>query len=317
MSWSAIKAQTDKPFNVNFFCHAPPDAERRSAKRVANGAGAVLRTSSASMPRHRRRTGTRAVQRTKRPTCWSEFKPAVVSFHFGLPRPSCSRACEAWGAKILSSATTVEEARWLEAHGVDAIIAQGLEAGGHRGNFLSDDLTHPARHVRAAAADRAGREAAGDRCRRHRRRRRRCGGDGAGRGRRADRHRLPAVPRSDDQRGAPRGAQERAPRHTALTNLFTGRPARGIVNRVMRELGPDQRRSAGLSAGHRRHCAAACQGGRRRARATSRRFGRARMPADARRSRPRNSRANWPPVCSLVLFLRMEVAERPAPVTRL
>ena len=65
-------------------------------------------------------------------------------------RPELLARVRAWGAKILSSATTVDEARWLEAHGVDAIIAQGLEAGGHRGMFLSDDLTHAGRHVRAA-----------------------------------------------------------------------------------------------------------------------------------------------------------------------
>ena len=71
----------------------------------------------------------------------SEFKPAVVSFHFGLPSAELLARVRAWGSKILSSATTVEEARWLEAHGVDIIVAQGLEAGGHRGMFLSEDLT--------------------------------------------------------------------------------------------------------------------------------------------------------------------------------
>ncbi len=71
----------------------------------------------------------------------SDFKPAVVSFHFGLPSAELLARVRAWGAKVLSSATTVEEARWLEAHGADAIVAQGLEAGGHRGMFLSDDVT--------------------------------------------------------------------------------------------------------------------------------------------------------------------------------
>ena len=71
----------------------------------------------------------------------SDFRPAVVSFHFGLPAPELLARVRAWGAKVLSSATTVDEARWLEAHGADAIVAQGLEAGGHRGMFLSDDVT--------------------------------------------------------------------------------------------------------------------------------------------------------------------------------
>src|SRR5207248_5313059 len=65
----------------------------------------------------------------------------AVSFHFGLPSPELLAQVQGWGAKVLSSATTVDEARWLEARGVDAIIAQGFEAGGHRGMFLSDDLT--------------------------------------------------------------------------------------------------------------------------------------------------------------------------------
>jgi nitronate monooxygenase len=71
----------------------------------------------------------------------AEFKPAVVSFHFGLPSAELLARVRAWGSKIFSSATTVGEASWLEARGVDAIIAQGLEAGGHRGIFISEDLT--------------------------------------------------------------------------------------------------------------------------------------------------------------------------------
>src|SRR6185295_18487915 len=70
-----------------------------------------------------------------------EFKPAVVSFHFGLPSAELVRRVRSWGSKILACATTVDEARWLEAHGADAIVAQGVEAGGHRGIFLSDDLS--------------------------------------------------------------------------------------------------------------------------------------------------------------------------------
>jgi nitronate monooxygenase len=65
----------------------------------------------------------------------------VVSFHFGLPAPELLARVKASGARVLSSATTVDEARWLEAHGADAVIAQGLEAGGHRGMFLTGDVT--------------------------------------------------------------------------------------------------------------------------------------------------------------------------------
>lgn len=69
------------------------------------------------------------------------FKPAVVSFHFGLPDKTLLARVKSWGSKIIASATTVEEALFLEAAGIDAIIAQGLEAGGHSGHFLSDDLS--------------------------------------------------------------------------------------------------------------------------------------------------------------------------------
>ena len=68
------------------------------------------------------------------------FRPAVVSFHFGLPRPEWVEQIKRWGSKIFSTATTVEEASWLAQNGADAIIAQGLEAGGHRGSFLTDDM---------------------------------------------------------------------------------------------------------------------------------------------------------------------------------
>src|SRR6185369_10446552 len=69
------------------------------------------------------------------------FKPPVVSFHFGVPSKALMQRVKTWGSKILSSATSLDEARYLEAHGVDAIIAQGYEAGGHRGMFLTADLS--------------------------------------------------------------------------------------------------------------------------------------------------------------------------------
>lgn len=69
------------------------------------------------------------------------FRPPVVSFHFGVPSAGLLARVKSWGSKVLAAATTVEEARWLESRDVDAIVAQGLEAGGHRGMFLTDDLT--------------------------------------------------------------------------------------------------------------------------------------------------------------------------------
>ncbi len=143
----------------------------------------------------------------------------------------------AWGAKILSSATTIEEARWLEARGVDAIIAQGLEAGGHRGSFLSDDLTTQVgtfallpqivQAVRVPViaaggiADAKGVAAAIA-----------LGAAGVQIG--TAYLLCPEATTSPVHRAALKSGNAQ---HTALTNLFTGRPARGIVNRLMSELG--------------------------------------------------------------------------------
>ena len=137
---AAIKAQTRKPFNVNFFCHNPPEAD---AGREARWRAALApyykeyEIDAAKIPAGPGGApfGSEAIEIIE------AFKPAVVSFHFGLPPAELLAKVRATGAKILGSATTVEEARWLEAQGADAVIAQGIEAGGHRGLFLSDDLT--------------------------------------------------------------------------------------------------------------------------------------------------------------------------------
>lgn len=135
---AAITAQTAKPFNVNFFCHTSP---KPSVERDTMWKATLSRYYQAfgidphSIPEGAGRTSFDA----EAAELLSEFKPPVVSFHFGLPSAELLGRVKAWGSKILSSATTVDEALWLEAHGVDAIIAQGLEAGGHRGIFLSDD----------------------------------------------------------------------------------------------------------------------------------------------------------------------------------
>ena len=162
----------------------------------------------------------------------------MVSFHFGLPRQALLRRVKTSGCLVFSTATTVEEARWLDQRGCDAIIAQGYEAGGHRGMFLTDDVaTQPgtlalvpqvvdAVTVPVIAA----------------------GGIGDGRGIAAA-FALGAAgvqvgtaylftPESlitDLHRAALRSARDD---QTALTNVFSGRPARGLMNRVMQEVGP-------------------------------------------------------------------------------
>lgn len=232
----AITAQTSKPFNVNFFCHAPPtaDAEREASWRAA--LAPYYRELGLDLGAVPAGAG-RAPFSPEVADLLSEFQPSVVSFHFGLPSAKLLERVRGWGGKVLSSATTVEEARWLEARGVDAVIAQGLEAGGHRGMFLSPDLDSQVgtfallpQVVRAVKcpviaaggiADTRGVAAA-----------RALGAAGVQIG--TAYLLCPEATTSAVHRAA---LQSEAARITALTNLFTGRPARGIVNRIMRELG--------------------------------------------------------------------------------
>jgi len=234
---AAIRAQTDRPFNVNFFCHRIPAADDAREQRWRAKLAPYYQELGIAMS-----SGTAGAPRLpfdeRMADVLVDLLPSIVSFHFGLPSSRLVARLKIRGIKIVSSATTVDEARWLEAHGVDAIIAQGLEAGGHRGHFLSPDLTRQMgtfallpQVVRAVSvpviaaggiADAAGVRAA------------------------------LALGASAVQIGtayllsteATTTAIHRAALasdgscHTALTNLFTGRPARGIVNRLMRELGP-------------------------------------------------------------------------------
>jgi nitronate monooxygenase len=132
-----IRQQTDRPFNLNFFCHRPPAPDAaREAKWVERLAPyrRELGVEQATVPGARAPFGEEACALVE------EFRPRVVSFHFGLPEQRLFDRVKAAGARVIASATTVAEARWLEKRGVDAVIAQGAEAGGHRGMFLSEDL---------------------------------------------------------------------------------------------------------------------------------------------------------------------------------
>ena len=234
---AAIKAAIDRPFNVNFFCHAPPEAsaEREAAWRAAlTPYYREFGIDPGAIPKGPGRSPFSA----EAAAILAEFRPAVVSFHFGLPAADLLAWVKALGAKVLSSATTVEEARWLEAHGADAVIAQGAEAGGHRGMFLTADLSTQAgtfallpqivRAVRlpviaaGGIADARGVAAALA-----------LGAAGAQVG--TAYLLCPEATTSAVHRAA---LKSEAARHTALTNLFTGRPARGIVNRLMKDFGP-------------------------------------------------------------------------------
>ncbi len=232
-----LAAGTERPWNVNFFAHTPPVPDPARAAAWRERLAPYYREfgiDPAGIPAGpgRQPFDARAAELVE------QFRPAVVSFHFGLLPDDLLVRVKATGAFVLSSATTVAEARWLESRGVDAIIAQGLEAGGHRGMFLSDDVTTQvgsfALLPQIVVAVRCPVIAAG--------------GIATSEGVAAAR----ALGAAAVQVGtaylncpeATTGALHRAAlgseaaRHTALTKLFTGRPARGIVNRVMRELDP-------------------------------------------------------------------------------
>ncbi|MEX2649419.1 MAG: nitronate monooxygenase [Alphaproteobacteria bacterium] len=232
-----IRQRMARPINVNFFCHvAPePDAAREAAwkARLAGYYVELGLDPTASAPAVNRAPFDEAMCAVV-----EDFKPEVVSFHFGLPAPALIARVKAAGCLLMSSATTVAEARWLEDRGCDAIIAQGFEAGGHRGVFLTDTIATQAGTFalvpQVVDAVKVPVIAAG--------------GIADGRGIAA----AFALGAAGAQVGTaylftPEStitAMHRAALHaarddqTALTNLFTGRPARGLINRLMREIGP-------------------------------------------------------------------------------
>ncbi len=231
------RKRTSRPLNLNFFCHRPPvpsnareAAWRARLKPYYEEFGI---DPGAPVPSSNRAPFDAAFCEIV-----EELRPQVVSFHFGLPDAGLLRRVKDAGCKVLSSATTVAEARQLEAQGVDAVIAQGSEAGGHRGMFLTSDVSGQpgtfalvpqvadAVKVPVIAAggvsDARGIAAA-----------LMLGAAGVQVGsaylhcpesRIAAPHRAALAQVRDDA--------------TAITNLMTGRPARGIVNRLMREIGP-------------------------------------------------------------------------------
>ncbi|MFC6338822.1 DUF561 domain-containing protein [Pseudomonas sp. CCM 7891] len=234
---TTIRQGSTRPLNVNFFCHQPPPADAERDRQWKNLLEPYYRELGADFDAPTP-VSNRAPFNIGACEVVEEFRPEVVSFHFGLPEKSLLDRVKATGAKVLSTATTVEEAIWLEQRGCDAIIAMGYEAGGHRGMFLTEDLSSQigtlalvpqivdAVSVPVIAA----------------------GGIADARGIVA----AFALGASAVQIGTaylftPEAKVTPSHHHalrntqasdTALTNLFTGRPARGIINRVMRELGP-------------------------------------------------------------------------------
>src|SRR5215471_13014186 len=232
-----IRRKTSRPINVNFFCHQQPRGDpalemnwrrRLEAYYVQMG----LDDSAAVL------SSNRAPFDDKMCDLVLEFHPEVVSFHFGLPDRDLLARIRRTGAKIISSATSVDEARWLEDQGCDAIVAQGYEAGGHRGMFLTQsvftqvgtmalvpqvvDAVRVPVIAAGGIADARGIVAAF--------------ALGAAAVQIGTAYLLcPEARISPPYRQALKDAKDN---ETAITNVFTGRPARGIVNHFMREIGP-------------------------------------------------------------------------------
>jgi nitronate monooxygenase len=230
-----VKQGTGRPFNINFFAHEAPmvDAARdvRWRQRLAKYYAELGLAPDAKGP-------SRAAFDASFCDLLLEFVPKVASFHFGLPDGALVKRLKAAKILILCSATTAEEARWLEGEGVDAVIAQGAEAGGHRGMFLVDDISRQAGTMalvpQVVDAVKVPVIAAG--------------GIGDGRGIAAALALgaagvqigtafmlTPEAKTPPLHRAALKQANDNS---TTLTNVFTGRPARGIVNRIVREIGP-------------------------------------------------------------------------------
>lgn len=233
----ALKASTNRPFNLNFFAHTPPEPDTSAEKSWRAALAPYYREYGLDEGVINNGPGRQPFN-AEMAAIVEEFQPAVVSFHFGLPAPELLQRVKAAGATVLSSATTVEEALWLESNGADGIIAQGLEAGGHRGIFLTKDMSTQmgtfallpqvvtavsvpviaaggiadARGVKAALALGAAAAQVGTA--------------------------FMLCPEATTRAVHREALKSDAARHTAITNLFSGGPARGIMNRVMRELGP-------------------------------------------------------------------------------
>lgn len=234
---TTIKSQTGNPINVNFFCHTQPVSKperetrwREVLQTYFNEFGIDANSIAAGLGRRPFSHDVADVL--------EEFKPEIVSFHYGLPASELLARVKAWGATVLASATTLEEAQWLEANGADVIIAQGFEAGGHRGMFLSNDIRtqvgtfallpqiiHKVKIPVIAAggiADSKGVAAALSL--------------GATAVQVGTAYLLCSETKTSQIHRA--ALKSEVVHHTVITNLFSGRPARGIINRVIKEIGP-------------------------------------------------------------------------------
>jgi nitronate monooxygenase len=129
-----VRELTKRPFQLNFFCHERAEIGPGTAARARDRFAAVYAELGLGDPPE---PGIPEIRFDElRLGALLEIRPATVSFHFGLPEAEQLAAIRAAGIAVLASATTASEAQALEAAGVDAVVAQGAEAGGHRGSFL-------------------------------------------------------------------------------------------------------------------------------------------------------------------------------------
>ncbi|TKT72843.1 nitronate monooxygenase [Afipia massiliensis] len=232
-----FRQRISAPLNMNFFCHTPVDADAAREAGWRKRLEAYYKELGLD-PGMTVQAANRAPFDAQMCELVEELKPEVVSFHFGLPDKALLKRVKAAGSIVIGSATIVKEAVWLEQNGADAIIAQGAEAGGHRGMFLTQNIASQpgtmslvpqvvdAVKVPVIAA----------------------GGIADGRGIAAAFAlgaagvqigtaylRTPESKVSALGQAALAAAADDA---TVITNVMTGRPARGVMNRVMREVGP-------------------------------------------------------------------------------
>ncbi|WP_316165139.1 MULTISPECIES: nitronate monooxygenase [unclassified Bradyrhizobium] len=232
-----IRQRVSAPINVNFFCHTPVEADAAREAAWKQRLGAYYQEYGVD-PAAPVAAANRAPFDAAMCAVVEELKPDIISFHFGLPEPGLLARVKATGAVVMASATVVREAVWLERNGADVIIAQGAEAGGHRGMFLTDKLAEQVGTfalvpqivdavklpVIAAGgiADARGIAAAFA-----------LGASGVQIG--SAFLRCPESKVSAMARAALAAADGES---TVITNVMTGRLARGVANRVMREVGP-------------------------------------------------------------------------------
>jgi nitronate monooxygenase len=233
-----IRQRTNRPVSLNFFCNEPPASDPAREAAWLDRLAPYYAELGAEPPPLPLKAGSVPFDGEVCAVV-EETKPAIVSFHFGLPKPDLLGRVKRAGCKIVSSATSVREARWLAERGVDAIIAQGAEAGGHRGMFLETDAAEQIGTfalvpqivdavkvpVIAAGGIADGRGVAAAFA---------LGASGVQMG--TAYLRCPESEISDLYRAALRTEQP-----TAITNVLTGRPARAILNRFVAAQGPIDR----------------------------------------------------------------------------